>query len=178
MRNKYLKLIPNRPETITFAEIPPSKTEGQYGPRFEYAVNGSQVFTASAYLSDLINAALDSLSPGEPRVLTITQRRENNRTRYDVETLAESEDMPWDKPNTGAKLAPSVSTGMRDFPSIVNDYASCLVHADLICRAQWEDRYDNEDVRAVATTLFIEANRAGVSIPNPYGEDTEVIDEE
>lgn len=173
MNSKYLKLVPNTPIAMKFAEIPPQVSDGQYGPRFNYTVNGSQIFTASQYLSDQIEATLGMLPQGSDRTLTITQRKNaQNKTRYDIEVGAA---VPLSA--TPPRQAPT-QAAMRDFASVVNDYASCLFHANLICAGQFgEDNYSNEDVRAVGTTLFIEANRSSMKIPSLYDQDTPVEDD-
>lgn len=173
--SKYVKLPDNKPTVIQFADVPPKSSQGKFGPRWDYVVNGSQVFTASDYLADQINATLDALSPGQPRILTITKFKSGNRTRYDIqEGGAQSQVLkpdsppsqghaPWEKP--------------RDFGEVVTDYSSSLAWAKLICDAQFgEGQYSNEDVRSIATTLFIEANRSGMKVPPMYDENTTITD--
>ena len=88
--SKYVKLPDNKPTVIQFADVPPKSSQGKFGPRWDYVVNGSQVFTASDYLADQINATLDALSPGQPRILTITKFKSGNRTRYDRRCLSQT----------------------------------------------------------------------------------------
>lgn len=173
--SRFVKLVDNVPLALKFAEVPPEQDDsGQWGPRFNYIVNGSKVFSATAYLADQINATLDTLPPGSDRTLTITKtKNRQGKVRYNLDVGAQVplSAMP---PKPAAQQASN-----RDFNEIVSDYASCLFHAKLICEGQFDEgQFSNEDVRSVATTLFIEANRAGLKIPALYDQDTPVEDDE
>lgn len=52
----------------------------------------------------------------------------------------------------------------RSFETLVEDYQACLGVANTICVAEFES-YTNEDVRAIATTLYIQGTREGVAFP-------------
>lgn len=178
--SRFLKLT-DKPQSVLFADVAPQlDMTGNYGPRKNYAVNGSQVLSASDYLSERIEEALNSIPPGQPRMLVMRQyKNKDNRTRYDV-TPATQEDVqaPWDAAPSRHQAPPQASyspSQLRDFSSVVNDYASCLGHAKLICEGVLGE-YNSEDVRSVATTLFIEANRSNMSIPPLYDENTQVYD--
>lgn len=52
----------------------------------------------------------------------------------------------------------------KSFEGMVDDYRACLAIATEVCTTEFET-YTNEDIRAIATTLYIQGTREGVNFP-------------
>lgn len=62
-------------------------------------------------------------------------------------------------PQTSASVRPK-----KSFDGLVEDYRACLAVAAELCTTEFES-YTNEDIRAIATTLYIQGVREGVNFP-------------
>lgn len=154
---KYLRLS-DQPQLFVFAAVPPTETQGQYGPRFDYAVNGDKILTVSKYLHDQIEAGRKN---DKPFALRIRQYKLNGRTRYDVQEAAVSAAAMQPVQQQAARVERQQN---RTFATLMEDMQYCLQAGHALCGENLPGA-TTEDVRTVATSLFIEANRSGIPIP-------------
>lgn len=176
------------------------------GDKFSYyfyetdAEDGAELKVTS-YLNDLIQR---SEGFGHGAVIRIERYRERGRTKYSVEVLEEGEE-PESRPapsrsrgggssSRGGSQGSSRNSGSRGssrsssrassdrkpapsrvFQDVVNEYYTCLVAAREVS-SELPAEATNEDVRSIATALYIQANNQGISIPledSPFDEGDE-----
>lgn len=172
MRKSKFAKITEQPQTFTFAPLPATQTTGQWGPRFDYAVNGDQVLTVSQYLYDQIEAGRD---PSQPYTLTISRyKNERGATRYNIQEGAVQGQVAFPNPKAPAAAA---KVAQRDFDTLVNDMAYCISASKALTELHLQGA-TTEDIRTIATSLFIEANRSGIQIPRVNFDEVEVEDDD
>lgn len=154
MPSKYVRVGDGETITITVDPDNVKEAQGKFGPQYEYTLADGRIFTASKYLADQINAVLDVETTN---TITISRTRKGNRTRYEVEPEA---------PVKARGRAAAAATTGRDFYRLAADFKVCMTQAVGVCESVFgEGGYTSEDVRSVAASLFIEANRSGTEIP-------------
>lgn len=122
--------------------------------------NGQEVafFTPSDHEHHLIQAT----GAGQGDTITIAVDRKGNwHVGTSEDQLRENPMDPFADPNALDGVTPAKTS----WESMVERYQACIAEANRICVAEFET-YTNEDIRTIATTLYIQANQKGVEIPN------------
>ena len=163
----FIKFPANQAVRLTFDSANARSQKGQYGMQFMYDVNGGDTLGASDYLN---NVLMETNGFGKGAVVDITKNTSKGRTRWDVELVRPGEASD----GSEAFTSPAESFALRGeaprqpgkklFMEVVEDYKACLAHARDICTAELAD-FTNEDIRSIATSLMIQAQRDGLEIP-------------
>ena len=171
-KSRYAK-ITEQPQTFVFAPISPKRTQGKFGPQWEYAVNGDQILSVSDYVHDQIQAGWKN--PATPYAVRIRRyKNDQNRTRYEFQDAAVPAST-LQHATTQASRAERQQN--QSFSDLAEDMAYCIQAAKAIVEMSLEGA-TTEDVRTIGTSLFIEANRRGMPIPRFNADDAEIVNDD
>lgn len=166
-RKPQLNLNKGNTYTVTLKYDEPKSGNNAYGPWYLYTAdyNGQEVvFFAKEPLHKQIQRT--NARTGDTITIAVDERGYYSVGDANGSNMSMGED---EDPFTPPAVSPPTGVSAthkptRSFDGLVEDYQACLGAAAAICVAEFEE-YTNEDVRSIATTLYIQGTREGVDFP-------------
>ena len=167
MKRRYLK--DGESATMEFAAVAPRQEENEKNGRtfkkIVFSLTDGTEFEATEYLARMIGDEFDP-DMGKPRLLNIRRYKKAGKTAYEVVPMTglslDGDEDPFEVQQSARPPFPT--PGAKLFEELVADYSSCLKRAKEVAAEYLEDP-TNEDVRSIATALYIQATRENVNIP-------------
>lgn len=162
----WIKFDKDKPVTVRFLDGFEFEQRRNRWDKIEYVydVNDGDKMSASEYLHRLIMEAADEHGLGAGSRLVITKIRRDDKYDWTVEVPEQLRMKEVTRTPFEPKAERSESERRKLWEELVMELGTCLVAARELCEAELSD-YSNEDVRAMAATLMIQADRQGVKIP-------------